>query len=82
MNLKIIVPVIVVILIGVGISLYQPEGTPNEIMVESSIDINSRLDTELQITETNGVKHVIPLDKIKSGGHQKTESRLLTILCL
>ena len=73
LNLKIIAPVI---LIGAAIAVLAvsfqseliPEITnPNQID-PITIDFES---TELIIMETNGVKHIIPLDKIKGGGPPK-----------
>ncbi len=70
MNLKIIAPVI---LIGAAIAVlaisFQGEPIP-EINISNqieptTIDFES---TELIIMETNGVKHIIPLDKIRGGG--------------
>ena len=73
MNLKIIAPVI---LIGAAIAVlaisFQGEPIP-EITVSNQIepveiDFES---AELIIMETNGVKHIIPLDKIRAGGPPK-----------
>ncbi|MCH8914677.1 MAG: DUF3179 domain-containing protein [Thaumarchaeota archaeon] len=73
MNLKIIAPVI---LIGAAFAVlavsFQSELIP-EITISNqiepvAIDFKS---TELIIMETNGVKHIIPLDKIKGGGPPK-----------
>ena len=70
MNQKIIASVIV---IGIALTalavLFQSESTP-EIAVANliepvAIDFES---TEFTIMETNGIKHLIPLDKIKGGG--------------
>ena len=69
MNLKIIVPVI---LIGTAIAVLAvsfqsepiPEITTSNQIEPVTIDFES---TELIIMETNGVKHIIPLDKIKGG---------------
>jgi len=73
LNLKIIAPVI---LIGAAIAVlavsFQGEPIP-EIAISNqiepvAIDFES---TELIIMETNGVKHIIPLAKIKGGGPPK-----------
>ncbi len=73
MNPKIIVPIVI---IGVAIAVlavsFQGESIPEIIIsnqIESvAIDFES---TELIMMETNGVKHIIPLDKIKGGGPPK-----------
>ena len=73
MNLKIIAPVI---LIGAAIAVlavsFQGEPIP-EITISNqiepiTIDLES---TKLIVMETNGVKHLIPLDKIRGGGPPK-----------
>ncbi len=73
LNLKIIASVI---LIGAAIAVlavsFQDEPIP-EITISNqiepvSIDFES---TELVIMETNGVKHLIPLEKIRAGGPPK-----------
>ena len=70
MNPKIIASVIVIgtALAALAVS-FQSESTP-EITIANTIepveiDFES---TEFTIMETNGIKHIIPLDKIKGGG--------------
>ena len=64
----------VVIVVGISFSLMMlfsdvsPESTPGSVAVESGISSESG---KLTIMETNGVKHLIPLDKIKGGGPPK-----------
>ena len=70
LNLKILAPVIVIIAVLAVLAVsFQLESTP-ETMNNSieTVDFNS---SELTIMETNGVKHIIPLDKIKGGGPPK-----------
>jgi len=73
LNLKIIAPVILIVAaIAVLAVSFQGEPIP-EITISNqiepvAIDFES---TELIIMETNGVKHIIPLDKIKRGGPPK-----------
>jgi len=70
LNLKIIAPVI---LIGAAIAVLAisfqgepiPEITVSNQIEPTTIDFES---SELIIMETNGVKHIIPLDKIRGGG--------------
>jgi len=72
MNLKVLAPVIVIgVVIAVLAVSLQGESTP-EITIGSpaTIAVDSK-SAELTIMETNGVKHNIPLDKIKGGGPPK-----------
>ncbi len=70
MNRKIIASVIV---IGTALAaltvLFQSESTP-EIAIANTIEpvVIDFESTEFTIMETNGIKHLIPLDKIKGGG--------------
>ena len=71
MNLKVILPVTIIgiALVFLAIS-FEGESTPEMTIVdlpESEIFESS----ELVLMETNGVKHLIPLDKIKGGGPPK-----------
>lgn len=72
MNLKIIIPVII---LGVAITVlsvsFQGESIP-EITVSNQIE-STTIDFKSAeiIMETNGVKHIIPLDKIRGGGPPK-----------
>ena len=81
MNLKILVPVIVV---GAAIAmlfvLFPTNSSESSVIptTSSNLDVsNDQTQTqnfeqnELSIMETNGVKHLIPLDKIKGGGPPK-----------
>ncbi len=68
MNLKIIFS-IVVIGIALGVLAFSFEGESPQIDIVTPTD-NSQ-STELVMMETNGVKHLIPLDKIKGGGPPK-----------
>ena len=70
LNLKILAPVIVIIVVlavlAVSLQLESTPETRNNSI--ETIDFNS---SELTIMETNGVKHIIPLGKIKGGGPPK-----------
>ncbi|MHA7646953.1 DUF3179 domain-containing protein [Nitrosopumilus sp. S4] len=70
MNPKFFVPVVaggVIIVIVLLIQFEQKEISETN----SSELIENNFNKPLQIMETNGVKHIIPLDKIKSGGPPK-----------
>ncbi len=69
MNLKFLVSIIItcITIIALFVSF---QITPTEITNPSTIAVDS-LSTGITIMETNGVKHSIPLDKIKSGGPPK-----------
>ncbi len=71
MNLKIIAPTLIVI-VGIAFSVLilfpMPDNTSNSTPLESHTDLKSQ---ETTIMETNGIKHIIPLDKIKGGGPPK-----------
>jgi len=73
LNRKIIASVIVIATTLAALTvLFQNESTP-EITIANPIEFTA-IDfesTELTIMETNGVKHLIPLDKIKGGGPPK-----------
>ncbi len=71
MNLKLLASAIgiIVILVVVTIS-FQGESTP-KITIDKSIGTVDFDSSKLTIMETNGVKHLIPLDKIKGGGPPK-----------
>ncbi len=71
MNLKIIAPVIGITLVVVLAVSFQVASTSETVanpIEPVAIDFES---TELTIMETNGVKHLIPLDKIRGGGPPK-----------
>lgn len=57
---------VITLLVVVTIS-FQDESTPKDNSIET-VDFSS---SELTIIETNGIKHLIPLDKIKEGGPPK-----------
>ena len=68
MNLKIPASAIAIVAaIGILFISFQGETSSQPINIETA-DIDS---TEINIHETNGVKHIIPLDKIKGGGPPK-----------
>jgi len=70
LNRKIIASVIVIATTLAALTvLFQSESTP-EITIANPIEFTA-IDfesTELTMMETNGIKHLIPLDKIKGGG--------------
>ena len=68
MNLKIVAPVILIVAVIVVFTVsFQDIPITNQIESDA-IDFKS---TELILMETNGIKHNIPLDKIKGGGPPK-----------
>jgi len=68
LNLKIVAPVILIVaVIAVFTVSFQDIPITNQIESDA-IDFKS---TELILMETNGIKHNIPLDKIKGGGPPK-----------
>ena len=68
MNLKFLAPIIVVGVSMVILAIsFQDESNFSVSPSEIPVDYNS----EFEIMETDGVKHMIPLDKIKGGGPPK-----------
>ena len=68
LNLKIIAPVILIVAV-IAVLAVSFQGVPITTQIESdTIDLES---TELKLMETNGVKHLIPLEKIRAGGPPK-----------
>ncbi|MDC4231910.1 MAG: DUF3179 domain-containing protein [Nitrosopumilus sp.] len=67
MNLKILAPIIVIGAALAVLVISFDDETPEVTMIKS----DSLGSSELGIMETNGVKHIIPLDKIKEGGPPK-----------
>ncbi len=73
MNLKIIVPLVILgIIVVAAVAILPSDSTPQATIVSeiSDTDSDSSLSTQT-IMETNGMKHIIPLDKIKGGGPPK-----------
>jgi len=68
LNLKILIPVIGIALAVLAISF---QVTSTEITVTTDPTGDSYESSGLTMMETNGVKHNIPLDKIRSGGPPK-----------
>ena len=71
LNLKIVAPALIIvsgIVFSALILFPMSENTSSSIPLESNIDLKSE---ETTILETNGIKHIIPLDKIKGGGPPK-----------
>ena len=70
MNLKILAPVIGIALVVLAVS-FQVAST-SEIIITPPVSTGDYLEpSSLSIMETNGVKHNIPLDKIRGGGPPK-----------
>ncbi len=66
-----IIPIVIIgISVGTLAILFQGESMPKTILVDS-FDSEKFESSELVLMETNGIKHLIPLDKIKSGGPPK-----------
>jgi len=71
LNLKIIVSVIAIVLVVIAVSFVAlSEETVTKFATIESVTSDFQ-DTGFTLMETNGVKHIIPLDKIKSGGPPK-----------
>ncbi|MGH1521289.1 MAG: hypothetical protein ACRBB2_02795 [Nitrosopumilus sp.] len=66
MNLKILASVI-----GTVISVLLVSFTDESIPINTSESNSVNFDNAELTIETNGVKHIIPLDKIKGGGPPK-----------
>ena len=71
MNLKLLAPITIIgiVLVVVAIS-FEDNSTSHVIFVNTGESQNSE-PIEIEMMETNGVKHLIPLDKIKGGGPPK-----------
>ena len=69
MNLKVILPITILgLAIGTLAVLYEGESTPQVTFANSG---ESSISSELVVMETDGIKHLIPLDRIKGGGPPK-----------
>ncbi|MDA1346466.1 MAG: DUF3179 domain-containing (seleno)protein [Crenarchaeota archaeon] len=71
MNLKVLAPVIVIITILVVLAVSLQLESTAKITRDNLIETVDFGSSELAIMETKGVKHIIPLDKIKGGGPPK-----------
>ncbi|MFB5634229.1 MAG: DUF3179 domain-containing protein [Candidatus Nitrosomaritimum aestuariumsis] len=77
MNLKIIVPLAVIgIVVIASVAMMLGDSTPQTTIVsepttESNVTVSEGPASTLTIMETDGQKHIIPLDKIKGGGPPK-----------
>ena len=74
MNAKILAPAVAIGVALVGLALFLSEDSQPYVAItptSSSVSIPEMGVSELEIMETDGVKHLIPLDKIKGGGPPK-----------
>ena len=73
MNLKVILPIIVLgVVVVAALAIMPGNFTPHASIVTDFSDSDSVSPTSTPIImETNGQKHMIPLDKIKGGGPPK-----------
>lgn len=74
MNIKILAPAIAIGVALIGLTLFLSEDSQPYVTIapiSTSIVQSDTGITELQLMETDGVKHLIPLDKIKGGGPPK-----------
>lgn len=74
MNVKILAPVVAIGVALVGLALFLSEDSQPFVTIaptSSSVILPEMGVSELEIMETDGVKHLIPLDKIKGGGPPK-----------
>jgi hypothetical protein len=68
LNLKIIIPILVAGVVLVALSVLYGGQSSQTTFANTGMSVDS---SELTIMETDGVKHLIPLDKIKGGGPPK-----------
>ena len=74
MNITILAPVVAIGVALVGLALFLSEDSQPFVTItptSSSVTLPEMDVSELEIMETDGVKHLIPLDKIKGGGPPK-----------
>ena len=74
MNVKILAPAIAIGIALVGLGLFLSEDSQPYVTItptSSSVILSDIGVSELEVMETDGVKHLIPLDKIKGGGPPK-----------
>jgi hypothetical protein len=73
LNLKIIAPIVVLgVIVVAALAIIPDYSKPQTSIVSDTPDFNSDVPTSTPtIMETNGQKHLIPLDKIKGGGPPK-----------
>jgi hypothetical protein len=73
MNLKILASIVIIgIIVVTAVAILPSDSTPQTTIVLDTPDIDSESPlSTLTIMETNGMKHIIPLDKIKGGGPPK-----------
>ena len=73
MNLKILASMVIIgIIVVTAVAILPSDSTPQTTIVLDTPDIDSESPlSTLTIMETNGMKHIIPLDKIKGGGPPK-----------
>ena len=69
MNFKVIVPIVIVGVVITALSVMYEDESISQTTFANSGEFN--VPSELEIMETDGVKHLIPLDRIKSGGPPK-----------
>lgn len=70
MNLKILGVIIVIIVVPLTIISFQDK-IASENTVDYTVEKSDFKPSDLTVMETNGIKHIIPLDKIKGGGPPK-----------
>ena len=68
MNLKVIAPSAGV---GIAIIVIFIAFSDNETITISQTETTAQIGTDSEIMETNGMKHIVPLDKIRGGGPPK-----------
>ena len=74
MNITILAPVVAIGVALIGLALFLSEDSQPFVTItptSSSVTLPEMDVSELEIMETDGVKHLIPLDKIKGGGPPK-----------
>ena len=74
MNIKILAPAVAIGIALIGLTLFlSDDSQPYVTIIPTSTSViqSDPGVSELQLMETDGVKHLIPLDKIKGGGPPK-----------
>jgi hypothetical protein len=71
--LKILAPIVILgIIVVAAVAILPGDSTPQASIVSDPSNVNSEsLQSTMTVFETNGMKHIIPLDKIKGGGPPK-----------
>jgi hypothetical protein len=69
--LKILAPVVIIGIIALAVLVILSGNSPPQASIVSDPSDSESLSSAMTIMETNGMRHIIPLDKIKGGGPPK-----------